>query len=45
MIRWATIDNANAIGTIHMTTWRTAYVGLMPQSVLDTLSTARSQER
>ena len=45
MIRRATIDDANAIGTVHMTTWRTAYVGLMPQHILDNLSIERSQER
>ena len=28
-----------------MTTWRTAYVGLMPQHILDNLSIERSQER
>ena len=45
MIRRATIDDANAIGTVHMTTWRTSYVGLMPQHVLDNRSIERSQER
>ena len=45
MIRRATIDDANAIGTVHVTTWRTSYVGLMPQHVLDNLSIERSQER
>ena len=45
MIQRATIDDANAIGTVHMTTWRTNYVGLMPQHLLDNLSIARSQER
>lgn len=38
MIRAATIDDAQEIARVHVASWRTTYVGQMPQTVLDDLS-------
>ncbi len=37
MIRWATVEDAGAIGQIHVGTWRAAYAGIVPESVLANL--------
>ncbi len=37
-LRRATIDDAGDIAAVHVDTWRTAYRGLVPQSLLDGLS-------
>jgi len=37
-IRQATIDDAGEVAAVHVATWRGAYRGLMPQSLLDGLS-------
>jgi ribosomal protein S18 acetylase RimI-like enzyme len=37
-IRAATIDDARGIAIVHVTSWQTAYRGLMPDDVLDGLS-------
>jgi len=37
-VRQATIDDAGDIAVVHVATWRAAYRGLMPQSLLDGLS-------
>ncbi len=38
MIRPATVDDASAIGHVHVESWRNTYRGLMPDAVLDGLS-------
>ncbi len=38
MIRPATVDDASAIGHVHVESWRSTYERLMPDSVLDNLS-------
>lgn len=37
-VRPATVDDATAIGTIHVEAWRAAYRGLLPDDLLDGLS-------
>jgi GNAT superfamily N-acetyltransferase len=37
-IRRATPDDARAIGTVHVSSWRTTYPGIVDQSYIDTLS-------
>ena len=34
MIRFATIEDANDIASVHISSWRSAYKGLMPDDVL-----------
>jgi len=36
--RMATIDDASAIGAVHVASWRETYAGLLPQDMLDGLS-------
>lgn len=43
MIRTATIEDANQIATVHVSSWRTTYAGQMPQSLLDGLSVPRRE--
>ncbi|HVJ22106.1 MAG TPA: GNAT family N-acetyltransferase [Polyangiaceae bacterium] len=38
IVRAATIDDARAIGTIHVETWRAAYAGIVPADYLAALS-------
>lgn len=38
MIRQATIHDAREIARIHVTGWKTAYAGIVPQAYLDSLS-------
>lgn len=38
MIRPATVDDALAIGRVHVESWRSTYKGLMPDAVLSELS-------
>ena len=40
MIRDATLDDADAIGLIHVTSWRETYPGIMPRALLDSLDPA-----
>ena len=40
-IRFANLEDVNAIATIHVTSWQETYRGMMPDSVLDTLSVER----
>ncbi len=43
-IRWATPDDADALGKVHIDSWRSAYRGLFLDSVLDKLDyAARAQ--
>jgi len=39
-IRAAAVDDVDAIATVQVRTWRQAYAGLLPQSVLDGLDVA-----
>lgn len=43
-IRPAVIDDAEAVATVHIQSWQTAYAGLIPQEYLDGLSVARRTE-
>jgi len=40
-IRTATTDDAGAIATVHVDSWRAAYTGLLPPAVLEGLSVAQ----
>ena len=44
-VRPAREDDAEAIAGVHVETWRDAYVGLLPQEVLDGLSRRRQMRR
>jgi GNAT superfamily N-acetyltransferase len=37
-VRWATVDDARAIGAVHIASWHAAYRGLMPDETLDELT-------
>lgn len=37
-VRFATIDDAPAIASVHVEAWRHAYAGVLPQATLDGLS-------
>jgi len=41
IVRFANIEDADAIATVHVQSWQETYRGLMPDSVLDTLSVER----
>jgi len=43
-VREATVDDADAIARVHVDSWRGAYRGLVPDSVLDGLSVERRAE-
>ena len=43
-IRAATISDAHDIAEVHVTSWQSAYRGLMPDSVLDGLSVSKREE-
>lgn len=45
MIRQAHVEDADAIGLIHVLGWRAAYAGLMPDVFLRNLSVPERQER
>jgi GNAT superfamily N-acetyltransferase len=40
-VRVATLDDADAIAEVHVASWRGAYAGLLPASILDALSVER----
>jgi GNAT superfamily N-acetyltransferase len=42
-VRAATAADAPAVASIHVDTWRAAYVGMVPQAVLDGLSVERRE--
>ena len=44
-VRLARGEDAGAIAGVHVETWRAAYVGLLPQEVLDGLSRRRQTRR
>ena len=44
-MRAATVDDADAIGRVHVVAWQRAYRGLMPDEFLDGLSVADRQEQ
>ena len=37
IVRWATPDDADALGEVHVTTWQSAYRGIFPDAFLDEL--------
>jgi hypothetical protein len=39
-VRFATVDDAEAVGRVHVTAWRAAYRGLLPDELLDRLDPA-----
>lgn len=41
MVRWATIDDANALADVHVSSWRAAYSGIFPEVFLDGLDRAQ----
>lgn len=43
-IRAAAVDDAHGIAVVHVTSWQTAYRGLMPDDVLDGLSIEQREE-
>jgi GNAT superfamily N-acetyltransferase len=40
-VRWATVDDADEIAEVHISSWRVAYRGLIPDEVLDGLRQER----
>jgi GNAT superfamily N-acetyltransferase len=40
MVRWATASDAAGIAAAHVQTWRSAYAGILPPAVLESLSIA-----
>lgn len=44
-VRAATVRDADDIAIVHVTSWRETYPGIVPQSVLDGLSTVERAER
>ncbi len=44
-VRKAVLSDAPGIARVHIDTWRTTYVGIVPQAVLDGLSYEKSQAR
>ena len=40
-VRTARLDDAEAVGRIHVESWRAAYVGVVPQAHLDALDTKK----
>lgn len=44
LVRWATADDADAIGRIHVQTWQICYRGQIPDEYLDALSVERRCE-
>jgi len=45
VIRWPRPSDAAAIADVHIASWRSAYRGLLPQALLDTLSTSEFTDR
>ncbi|MFS2279710.1 GNAT family N-acetyltransferase [Microbacterium sp. OR21] len=43
LIRPATVDDAHDLAVVHVRSWQQAYLGLMPQAVLDRLSIAERE--
>jgi len=43
-VRVATVDDAEAVATVHVRSWQSAYRGLLPDAFLDTLSVERRSE-
>lgn len=43
-IRTAAIDDAHGVAIVHVTSWQTAYRGLMPNDVLDGLSIEQRED-
>jgi GNAT superfamily N-acetyltransferase len=45
IIRWAVREDADGIAGVHISTWQSSYVGLVPQDYLNSLSPQKSAER
>lgn len=45
VIRDATLDDMPAVGRLHIDSWRTTYVGLLPQALLDQLTYGEREQR
>ena len=45
LVRPATPDDSRAIATIHVETWRVAYLDIVPQAHLDSLSIEQREQR
>jgi GNAT superfamily N-acetyltransferase len=45
LVRPAEVDDAAAIAGIHVATWRTAYLGMLPDDFLDSLDEAGYEDR
>jgi GNAT superfamily N-acetyltransferase len=45
VVRPARVEDAAAVANVHIASWRHAYVGLVPQSLLDGLSVTEGTER
>jgi GNAT superfamily N-acetyltransferase len=43
VVRRATVDDAHAMADVHVRSWRAAYRGIVPQSILDALSVDRRE--
>lgn len=41
IVRWATVDDAEALAEVHVSSWRTAYAGIFPDRFLDGLDRAQ----
>lgn len=37
MVRWATVDDAEALADVHVSSWQSAYAGIFPKEFLDGL--------
>ena len=44
-IRWAQVEDAEALGTIHAESWKTAYKNIMPDDFLNNISIEKRQKR
>jgi hypothetical protein len=45
LIRRATVDDAQAIATVHVQSWQTSYRDILPKPILDGLNVERRIER
>ena len=44
-IRWARVEDAEALGIIHVESWKTAYKNIMPDDFLNNISIEKRQKR
>lgn len=43
LIRYADVNDCSALGIIHSESWKVAYKGIVPESVLDNMSSEKSE--